>query len=308
MKLPGFIYMPFSCSCHISYKDQASISSPRYSQDHIPSTMSKPELPPEIIAAIVNQLHDRSSLEACSLVSLSFLFPSQSQLFREVNLETQSSCMSRRTAYINFHNWLFDNPHLGVHVQSLHLGDDNQDDFHWDLDESWILERESTLSQTLSLLPRLQNFSLTFNSEIVDWTRIPRHTRSAFLLLFQLPALKAVSLNNISSLPSNDVLPLLNMERLALSFVEIQDTGRPIKIDEHQQSSSHLFLYLQGVSASTITAVTDALSKITSKNVHTLSIAPTFNSSVSGSIHAVNSNLAAEVTALEWLPSADICE
>ena len=254
-------------------------------------------LPQELIDVIINQVDDRKTLKACSLVASSFVCPSQRLLFHTVDLDNVVPT-PRKKAYARFLRLLTLNPVLGTYVRSLRLGDGPED---FGLSRSWIVNAKN-LPQLFQFLPRLEIFSLTFNSDERDWKSIPADIRSAFEHLFYLPTVQAVSLDFIRGFPPQLLFGLMRLKRLSLSFVDVDVND----IHCHLAVSELRELHLRGTPPSTIAAITRCLPQ-SSPTLRRLAITPTlepgFCTAISELMMAVGSN----ITHFEWLPSIHFC-
>lgn len=273
-------------------------------------------LPPELIEAIIDEVgaqRDTPTLRSCSLVAFTFVFRAQTHLFSTIDLDKAQH--SRKKYHDRFHRLLLKSPHLGTYVRHLRLGDDAEDEYGYtnrDFDiatgqrRSWITDSR-TLPYTLSFLPRLRSFSLTFNSEWTNWeSDIPVETRRAFENLFALPSLCAVSLEFVTGLPGDVLLGLVaKMELLGLSCVEVGDTAlmMPKRVDARPKA-----LYFRGTSPAAIQIVAQALSaRSTHATLRKLSITPTFESGFGDAIAELIKDAGQNIEEFEWLPSIHFC-
>lgn len=254
--------------------------------------------PQELIDVIINQVDDRKTLEACSLVASSFVCPSQRLLFHTVDLDLAIRTPPRKKAYARFLRLLTLNPLLGTYVRSLRLGDGLEG---FGFSRSWISSAKN-LPQLFQLLPGLEIFSLTFNSDEKNWKSIPADIRSAFERLFYLPTLQAVSLEYIYEFPPQLLFKLMRLKQLSLSIVDVDanDTNYYLAVSGLRE------LHLRGTPPSTIAAITRCLTR-SSPTLRRLAITPTlepgFCAAISELIIAAGSN----ITHFEWLPSIHFC-
>ena len=253
-----------------------------------------PSLPQELIDVIINQVDDHKTLKACSLVASSFVCPSQKLLFLTVDLDNAP----RKKAYARFLRLLILNPLLGTYVRSLRLGDDSED---FGFSRSWIIHAKS-LPQLFQLIPRLEIFSLTFNSDERNWKSIPADIRSAFERLFYLPTVQAVSLEFIRGFPSLLLFELMRLKRLSLSFVDVEanDIHRHLAVSELRE------LHLRGTPSPTIAAITRCLPQ-SSPTLRRLAITPTLEPGFCAAISELMIAVGSNITHFEWLPSIHFC-
>ncbi|KAH9483404.1 hypothetical protein JR316_0002870 [Psilocybe cubensis] len=301
---------------------------------------SPPLLPPELIESIIDEvglLDDIPTLKACALVATPFVFRAQSHIFRTIDLDRK---VPRWKTHHRFHRLLLAKPHLGLHVRRIRVGDDAEDEFGsrggssrrraggggggwgnsatWNGAESggWILSSK-TLPITLQLLPRLEGFSLSFNSEMTDWRIIPPETRAAIGRLFRLPTLNAVSLEFIRSFPLQHLLSLARLRYIGLSCVEVEPMTigaanmLPPELAEGRWVPRLESLYLRGTSSATIKAVAHSLTLSSSspspQTLKKLSITPTFEEGFCDSISEMINATGSNITVFEWLPSIHFC-
>lgn len=256
-----------------------------------------PRLPHELIDVIINQVDDRKTLKACSLVASSFVCPSQRLLFLTVDLDN-ATLTPRKKAYARFLRILTLNPILGTYVRSLRLGDDSEDFY---FSRSWIIHAKN-LPQLFQLLPRLEIFYLTFNSDERNWKSIPADIRSAFERLFYLPTVQSISLEFIREFPPQLLFNLMRLKRLSLSFVDVDAND----IHCHSAASELRELHLRGTPPSTIAAITRSLPR-SSPTLRRLAITPTLEPGFCAAISELMVAVGSNITHFEWLPSIHSC-
>ncbi|KAF9557581.1 hypothetical protein CPC08DRAFT_764483 [Agrocybe pediades] len=202
-----------------------------------------------------------------------------------------------------------------MHVRNIRIGDGAEDEYGerggggFDMGggKSWITQSK-TIRHTLGSLPRLQSFSLTFNSEWTNWeTDIPSSIRQAFERVFSLNTLRAVSLEFVTAFPVNLLKGLLaNLSFVGLSCVEI-GSGNSLRLPE-QIHASPKSLYLRGTSPDTIQVVTQALTASSSAStLKKLAITPTFESGFGNAIAQLMQEAGPDIEEFEWLPSIHFC-
>ena len=255
-----------------------------------------PRLPQELIDSIISQLNDRKSLKACSLVASPFVLPSQRLLFHTIDLDTPTLTPRNLKIYVRFLRILTLNPLLGTYVRSLRLGDDSD---NFGSSRSWTAHKN--LPQLLQLLPRLEAFTLTFNSCEIQWTSIPEDVRAAFVRLFRLPTLQAISLEVIRGFPLQLLFGRTPLKQLSLSFVDVDPK------DIHSHSVSTLRgLHLRGTPPCTIAAITRCLPP-SSPTLRRLAITPTLEPGFCVAIRELMIAVGSKITHFEWLPSIHFC-
>ncbi|KIJ95654.1 hypothetical protein K443DRAFT_682869 [Laccaria amethystina LaAM-08-1] len=255
-------------------------------------------IPQEIIETIIAQLGflgDDGSLRACALVSHSFLSAAQSYLFQTVRLDHFDG---RRKRHEHFHILLLDKPHIGTYVYNLLLGDEHEDTFG-ETPSSWITDTEY-LSNILPFLNRLQAFSLSFSSEMTEWSSMSRNARLALESLFRLPSLRSVALQFISGVPAHILLSLTKLVELSLSSVHVDIVD---SLTETTQPANLSTLVLRGCSPRTILTLHSTL-RNSPKSLQRLILTPTYDTSFCASVWELMREGGSGITRFEWLPSA----
>ncbi|PPQ75244.1 hypothetical protein CVT26_014809 [Gymnopilus dilepis] len=269
---------------------------------------SAPILPPELIDPIIDEVarsQDIQSLRACCLAHSTFVFRSQSHLFKTVDLDKWSP---REKYHRRFHNLLLTSPHLGAHVRDFRLGDDSEDDYGRDA-SPWITT-STTLAHTLTLLCRLESISISFNSELTDWHAIPSPTRCAITRIFSLQTLRAVSLDFISSFPPQLLVTLTRLPCLALSNVDV-DESAPFYVDRPISTFSEnpglQSLVVKGTSPRTVQVIAYSLGATHSSTLRKLSVGPTFEAGFCEAVcDLLKSKAGGSISSFEWMPPAHL--
>jgi len=259
-------------------------------------------IPQEIVETIIAQLGflgDDGSLRACALVSHSFLSAAQSYLFQTVRLDHLDG---RRKRHEHFHILLLEKPHIGTYVYNLHLGDEHDDTFG-ETPSSWITDTEY-LPIILPFLNRLQTFSLSFTSEMTEWSSMSRNTRLALENLFKLPSLLSVALQFISGVPAHLLLSLTKLVKLSLSSVHVDVID---SLPETTQPANLSTLVLRGCSPRTILTLHSTL-RNAPKSLQRLTLTPTYGTSFCASVWELMRGGGSGITHFEWLPSAHYCK
>ncbi|KAF8233568.1 hypothetical protein L208DRAFT_1377225 [Tricholoma matsutake] len=189
-----------------------------------------PILPQDIISLILEQhlFNDIFSLRACSLVSRSFLAPSQKRLFHTIHLDddlkAQEHCRK-------LHQVFLDNPYLVTYVQEMYVLDYDTDTvgptpwkpytpsrvIHW-------ASREETLHAILKMLLNLRLFSIRFIqncSSPTEWKSISVELKMALGSVFTLPTLKVCKLDGIDDLPVEYFSASEYLKELSLTAVSV---------------------------------------------------------------------------------------
>ncbi|EDR00844.1 uncharacterized protein LACBIDRAFT_312861 [Laccaria bicolor S238N-H82] len=255
-------------------------------------------IPQEILETIIAQLGfigDDDSLRACTLVSHSFLSAAQPYLFRTVRLDHIDD---RRKRHEHFHILLLEKPRLGTYVYNLRLGDEHDGSFG-ETPSSWITDTEY-LCKILPFLNRLQTFSLSFSSEMTEWSSMSRNARVVLENLFELPSLRSVALQFISGVPARLLLSLTKLVDLSLSsvHVDVEDS-----LSETTQPANLSELVLRGCSPRTILTLHSTL-RNSPKSLQRLILTPTHDTNFCASVWELMREGGSGITQFEWLPSA----
>ena len=276
----------------------------------LPSAVT-PVLPPELLESIIDEVgrsDDTQTLRAFALVCSTLLHRCQSHLFKAIDLDKR---VPRERYYRHFHHLLASKPRIGTYVRHLRLGDDAEDDYgrrNGVGGISWIANAK-TLPQTLGLLPRLEQFSLTFNSEMMDWNDLSPATRIALEHALSLPTLQGVSLEFISSFPPTILLSFARLKYLGLSCVEVDVvTTSPGRLNFDYPPRLE-FIHLRGTPPSTISVISRSLIASPGRaSIQKLSITPTFEAGFCEAINElINSPPGTNLSSFEWLPSIHFC-
>ncbi|KAJ7723662.1 hypothetical protein B0H16DRAFT_1698903 [Mycena metata] len=162
-----------------------------------------PELPQELINAIVDKVPD-SSLVACSLTSTAFVAPSQRRLFRQMVMAlTDVPAYERAARLLDF------SPHLGRHVRSLavHL--------------TGIPRNFSLLRNILGYLSEhVERVAIAGDSVTVN--QISEHP--GLMNLISLPSIKCLAFEHMNGVPAALISRALSTcEQVLLSYLTIAD-------------------------------------------------------------------------------------
>ena len=269
--------------------------------------MSEPTLPSELMEAIIDEVGlkgDITTLKQCALVSKNFVYQAQKYLFHTIDLDRR---LPRKKYYQRFHRLLSASPHIGEYVRSLHLGDGGEEDFG--VDDSWITTTK-TLPATLRLLPRVEAFSLTFNTDLTSWKNLPADLRSAIAAIFRLPTLKNVALEFITRFPPQLLMALGQVRTLSLSCVEVDALGA-VAVDKEILAGWTMRLenlFLRGTSPATIKVIAAALAGAKEPTLKRLALTPTFEDGFADTASELITRSGEELETFEWLPSIHFCE
>lgn len=287
-------------------KRRSTASSTSAATSRVP-VMSQPTLPSELIEAIIEEVgmkDDVTTLKQCALVSKDFLYQAQKHLFRTIDLDRR---LPRKKYYQRFYRLLSASPHIGEYVRELHLGDGGEEDFG--TDESWITTTK-TLPAMLQLLPRVESFSLSFNSDLTSWKNLPGDLRSALSALFRLPSLQSVALEFITRFPPQLLMALGQVRTLSLSCVEVDALGA-VSVDAEYLARWTMRLenlFLRGTSPATIKVIAGALAEAKVPTLRRLALTPTFEDGFADAASELITRSGEDLKTFEWLPSIHFCE
>ena len=256
-------------------------------------------LPQELINAIINQIDidDHPTLKTCSLIAWPFVHPSQKSLFHTIEL---TGLKTRKGSYTRFLRLLTLKPHLGTYVRSLRIGDYADDSGS---SRSWIIQAQN-MPELFQLLPLLESFSLTFNSDEMNWKSIPAEIRAALGRLFRLPTLQTVSLEFIRGFPAQLLFGLTTaLDQLSLSCVEVDFSHGH---HSHHSASKLRGLHLRGTPPPTIAALSQCLPE-SIPTLRRLAITPTLEPGFCDAIRELMAAVGSNITHFEWLPSIHFC-
>ncbi|KAJ7257067.1 hypothetical protein C8J57DRAFT_1649242, partial [Mycena rebaudengoi] len=139
-------------------------------------------LPQELIEAIMVCLRDDyASLNACSLVSTSFVSPAQRGIFRSLWLHAAGSLQHPKfqataAALAQF-------PHLGSYIRDLTIG----------LGDSDVEFDHSALELILCAVQNVERLMIS-SERTMNWKRLRKGLRSALRAVIMLPALRSLYL------------------------------------------------------------------------------------------------------------------
>jgi hypothetical protein len=149
-------------------------------------------IPQDIIETVIEKIspNDRETLKQCSLVSQSFLAPSQKPLFAVVYL-TKGRIDCQR-----LHRLLVHSPHIAAYVRELHVIV-SSDPPYFRGTRKWVYGEETFPRLLQALKPWLRSFSLSVKYDSLNWNRFRSELQSALLDLLTSPNLISVRLTSI---------------------------------------------------------------------------------------------------------------
>jgi hypothetical protein len=210
-------------------------------------------IPQEIISLIIERhlFNDASTLKACSLVSHSFLFPSQKCLFHTIHLDhdlrAQQHCQK-------LHHVFLDNPELLTYVRELYVMDYGSDGIWGRHPPAWSTQpwvsKEESLHAILKMLPLLRLFNFVFTDRIIApklWKSesVSVELKLALVAVFALPSLKTCMLKGVDGLPEEFFSTAKHLKKLSLAGISI--ARHPLGLSAPPVSSEKLQLESLGL-------------------------------------------------------------
>ncbi|KAF7346751.1 F-box domain-containing protein [Mycena sanguinolenta] len=166
-------------------------------------------LPPELIHAIVAEIHDTTSLKMCSLVAGIFLESCQRILFRSLMIAKDGDHVESLVLWSR----LQQSPHLGLYFESLVCTLPSLNAPHAELNALCaVLDRLTNIRQCVLVGDAIQ-------ADRCQWHSLPSQLSAAILKFIQRPQLSQLHIFSIASLPG-DVLAMCLAAR-TLSLVEV---------------------------------------------------------------------------------------
>ncbi|KAF9457295.1 hypothetical protein BDZ94DRAFT_254453 [Collybia nuda] len=210
---------------------------------------SSPEIPPEIIHKIINELRDDiHTLQNTSLVAHSFLRPSQQSLFSKiiVNLYGSGNPSPNTQKLVSI---LSANVELAFYVRDLIL---TIEDTHTS-DTNSTTGGESEALSALAMLQQIRKLSL---HHIPSWTHIDIALRHTILGLSALPRLSTLALTDTRDFPIDHLVPQLSrLTNLTLTNVDLtQDKVGGLSLPERGNYSDIVEGKLEVVAFDCVTA------------------------------------------------------
>jgi len=149
-------------------------------------------LPQDIVETVIEQIspYDVETLKRCSIVSRSFLAPSQKQLFSVVYL-TKGRVDCRRLYHL-----LLSTPHIATYIRELHVIVFSDPPHHRGT-KKWVYGEETFPRLLQTMRPGLKSFSLVMKYDSVNWALFPSVLQTAILDLCTSPNLMSIRLISI---------------------------------------------------------------------------------------------------------------
>ncbi|KAJ7474755.1 hypothetical protein FB451DRAFT_1246524 [Mycena latifolia] len=164
-----------------------------------------PQVPQEIIDAIVDNVEDVATFKACSLVCWAFVPASRTHIFRAVSLDMLNDAPQKIYAM------LLRSPHIALYVRDLTV--------YRSHDTKLWMQPGSPLPAVLSMLPHIQRFSIF--ACWGDWKDVPPPLAVSMLRILALPKLERLHVLTASNVPAVFVQRALSVRVLSLFHVSV---------------------------------------------------------------------------------------
>ncbi|KAJ7138318.1 hypothetical protein C8R44DRAFT_848163 [Mycena epipterygia] len=177
-------------------------------QPNLLSTVMPPvRLAQEMLASIVDQVQERRTLKACSLVARSFVFPSQRHLFRRQPTGTDylTVVMPFQTALALFTM----SPHLITHVKDLYLGLRLLQDCH-------------AAQSVLRIASEITLLGIFGNGVLLDWNTISPSLSTLLKDIALRSTVRSLNLEQIKGIPTS-LIHSPPFRALSLTLVNLEE-------------------------------------------------------------------------------------
>ncbi|KAJ6555203.1 hypothetical protein DFH09DRAFT_1318388 [Mycena vulgaris] len=186
-----------------------------------------PQVPQEIIDAIVDNVEDVATFKACSLVCWAFVPASRTHIFRAVSLDMLNDAPHKIYAM------LLRSPHIALYVRDLTI--------YRSHDTNMWMQPDSPLPAVLSMLPHIQRFSI-FGCW-GDWHDVPTPLAAAILRVLALPKLDRLHVLTAANVPPVFLQRALSVRVLSLFHVSL-DASADVRLPLSATSPEYLNLSL----------------------------------------------------------------
>jgi hypothetical protein len=192
--------------------------------------------PQDIIETVIEKIspNDLETLKRCSLVSQSFLGPSQKQLFSVIYLtKGRADCQG-------LHRLIIHSPHIATYIRELHVIVFS-DPPHFRGTKKWVYGEETFPRLLQTLKPWLKSFSLAVKYDSVNWARFSSELQSALLDLCTSPNLISIRFISICAdqFPISTFGTLKQLKRLGFLSCSHMDCWRaftPLPMPSHSSN------------------------------------------------------------------------
>ncbi|KAJ7653093.1 hypothetical protein DFH06DRAFT_1330496 [Mycena polygramma] len=190
-------------------------SPPPKAQSYVctPSTPYRfvPQLPQEIIDAIVDNIEDLASFKACSLVCWAFVPASRIHIFRDISLDMVNDMPHK------LHAMLLRSPQIALYVRDLTIYRSHDP-------KLWMLPG-SPLPAVLSMLPHIKRFSIF--ACWGEWMDAPAPLRAAILRVVTRGTLDRLHVLTAFNLPAAFLRGAMSVRVLSLYHCSLNPSDNP---------------------------------------------------------------------------------
>ncbi|KAJ6629386.1 hypothetical protein B0H10DRAFT_1363560 [Mycena sp. CBHHK59/15] len=187
-----------------------------------------PQVPQEIIDAIVDNVDDVASFKACALVCWAFVPISRTHIFRAISLDMLNDAPHR------FYALLRRSPYIALYVKDLTIFRSH--------DTSLWMQPGSPLPQVLSLLPHIVRLSI-FGCW-GDWHDVPPLLASALLRVLACGKLERLHILTAANVPVALLHSALQVRVLSLFHVSLDPRDDPRRLHAPPPGAAPAFLNL----------------------------------------------------------------
>jgi hypothetical protein len=262
-------------------------------------------LPQDVFNLVIDELgrlSDVRTLQACSMTCNSFRWPSQSHLFRRVDL---GRLTPRKKYFMRLASLIFKTPRIGTYVMGLRIEDDWGRDVVNGVVITWIAHSEH-LVRIVPMLPRLRSFTLKkFNSGLAPWNLFIKDVRTAIINALKYPGVVSVSLSHREAFPRGIVSSLVRLKHLHLSAIKLDKTSPEDEASNVRPEFLLESLDFASTSGTTVKLLHEIISSSSATTLRNLSLAPPEQDDLSPCVWSLMQlpNVAWHLTHFEWIPA-----
>lgn len=260
-------------------------------------------LPQDVFNLVIDELGrlpDVKTLRACSMTCSSFRCPSQSHIFRRVDLGRRTP---RKKYFHRFASLISKTPRIGTYVRDLRIEDDWGRDVVNGVVITWIAHSEH-LVQLLPMLTRLMSLTLKFNSGFAPWNLFTKDVRTAIINTLRSPGVVSVSLSHIEAFPPAIVSSLVRLKHLQLSAIKLDKTSSQDEASNVRPEFLLKSLDFASTSSTTVRLLHEIISFSSATTLRNLSLAPPEQDDLGPCVWSLMQlpNVAQHLTHFEWMP------
>ena len=261
-------------------------------------------LPQDVFNLVIDELGrlpDDKTLRVCSMTCSSFRCPSQSHIFRRVDLGRRTP---RKKYFHRFASLVFETPRIGTYVRDLRIEDDWGRDFVNGVVITWIAHSEH-LVRLLPMLPRLTSFTLKFNSGFAPWNLFTKDVRTAIINTLRSPGVVSVSLSHLQAFPPSILSSLVRLKHLQLSAIKLDRTSPQDEASNIDPEVLLTSLDFASTSSATVKLLHEIIASSSATTLRNLSLAPPEQDDLSPCVWSLMQlpTVAQHLTHFEWMPS-----